>query len=121
MEKLKPMLMLTSKKEKRLKRVIKGLKLVMRVIVGKIVIQLALKTYRGLQFSAQRVVGLQFVNKGDKMKKILIKHTVQIDDDDYDRFCNKLRIGIRDCHHLFQDDFIAAGERAIRKRMQEEV
>tara|TARA_R100000008_G_scaffold84510_1_gene72084 strand:- start:57 stop:230 length:174 start_codon:yes stop_codon:yes gene_type:complete len=55
------------------------------------------------------------------MKKILIKHTVQIDDDDYDRFCNKLRIGIRDCHHLFQDDFIAAGERAIRKRMQEEV
>ena len=55
------------------------------------------------------------------MKKILIKHTVQIDDDDYDRFCNKLRIGIRDWHHLFQDDFIAAGERAIRKRMQEEV
>ena len=121
MEKLKPMSRLMTKKESSLKRAIKGLKLVMRVIVGKIVIQLALKTYRVLQFSAQRVVGLQFVNKGDKMKKIHIRHTVQFDDAEYDRFCNKLRIGIRDCHHLFQDDFIAAGETAIRKRMQEEV
>ena len=95
--------------------------MVMRGIIGPKAIHLALKTFKALQFSAQRVVGLQFVNKGDKMKKIHIRHTVQIDDAEYDRFCNKLRIGIRDCHHLFQDDFIAAGETAIRKRMQEEV
>ena len=53
------------------------------------------------------------------MKKIYIRHTVQIDDAEYDRYCKKVRIGIRDCHRMFQDDFIAAGETALRKRMQE--
>ena len=55
------------------------------------------------------------------MKKRYIRYTVQIDDDEYDRYCRKVRIGIRECHTMFQKDFIAAGETEIRKRMQEEV
>ena len=53
------------------------------------------------------------------MKKIYIRHTVQVDDVEYERYCKKVRIGIRDCHAMFQKDFIAAGETALRKRMQE--
>ena len=53
------------------------------------------------------------------MKKILIKYTVELDPFEFDRFLRKTRIGKNACHNLFKDDFIKAGETALRKRLQE--
>ena len=53
------------------------------------------------------------------MKKIMIKYTMELDLDDYERFLRLRRINNKYCHHMFQDDFIKAGETAIRKRLQE--
>ena len=53
------------------------------------------------------------------MKKILIKYTAELDQRDYDRFLRLNRLGDRVCHNFFRDDFIAAGEAALRKRLQE--
>ena len=53
------------------------------------------------------------------MKKILIKYTAELNQKDYDRFIRLNKIGDRYCHNLFRDDFIKAGETALRKRLQE--
>ena len=53
------------------------------------------------------------------MKKILIKYTTELDQRDYDRFIRLNKIGDRYCHNLLRNDFIKAGETALRKRLQE--
>ena len=54
------------------------------------------------------------------MKKILIKYTAEIDNDEYYRYCNKLRIGDRVLHSILRDIATTEGLKSIRKKMQEE-
>ena len=53
------------------------------------------------------------------MKKILIKYTVEVDNNMYDRFLYKARLGDRECHKLFRDKFIAAGTAAVKNQLKE--
>lgn len=54
------------------------------------------------------------------MKKILIKYTAEIDNDEYYRYCNKQRIGDRVLHSMLRDIATTEGLKSIRKKMQEE-
>ena len=50
-----------------------------------------MKTYRALQFSAQRVEGLKYA-KGDKMKRIKVQFTMEIPEDKFDKACFKTMV-----------------------------
>jgi hypothetical protein len=55
------------------------------------------------------------------MKKIMIKHTVEVDNNTYDRFLYKARLGDRECHKFFRDEFIAAGTAAVKNQLKEAI
>ena len=55
------------------------------------------------------------------MKKILIKYTVEVDNNMYDQFLYKARLGDRECHKLFRDKFITAGTAAIKSQLKEAI
>ena len=57
--------------------------------------------------------------KGERMKKILIKYTAQIDSAEYDRICKKKMIGNHAMHEILRDVAETEGLIAIRKKMQE--
>ena len=54
------------------------------------------------------------------MKKIMVKYTAEIDNDEYYRFCKIKRIGNKDLHAMLRDIATTEGLIAIRKTMQEE-
>ena len=54
------------------------------------------------------------------MKKIMVKYTSEIDNDEYYRFCKNKMIGDRDLHAMLRDVAKTEGLIAIRKTMQEE-
>ena len=54
------------------------------------------------------------------MKKIMVKYTAEIDNDEYYRFCKNKMIGDRDLHAMLRDVAKTEGLIAIRKTMQEE-
>ena len=54
------------------------------------------------------------------MKKILVKYTAEIDNDEYYRYCKKKMIGDRDLHSMLRDIATTEGLKSIRIKMQEE-
>ena len=54
------------------------------------------------------------------MKKIMVKYTAEIDNDEYYRYCKKNMIGDRDFHIILQGLAKNEGLKAIRIKMQEE-
>tara|TARA_Y100001937_G_scaffold19066_2_gene26354 strand:+ start:297 stop:488 length:192 start_codon:yes stop_codon:yes gene_type:complete len=58
-------------------------------------------------------------NEEEKMKKIFIKYTAEVDDYEFDRICKKARVGKRDLHAMLRDIATTEGLIAIRKKIQE--